>query len=95
MIGRHRVLSMAGGASSKQPVLSQPVFAALVLTCFAWCMCGQAAYAPDEACQDQRRENGLRENRLFARCTTGHGQHSVPSNHRIAFLVRSRKLEHY
>src|SRR5467141_320024 len=47
MIGRHRMLSTAGGASSKQPVLSQPVFAALVLMCFTWCMCsvatGQAA----------------------------------------------------
>jgi hypothetical protein len=42
MIGRHRMLSTAGGAS-RQPVLSQPVFAALVLTCFAWCMCGLAA----------------------------------------------------
>src|SRR6266446_3334144 len=43
MIGRHRALSMAGGASSKQPVLSQTVCAALVLTCFTWCMCGLAA----------------------------------------------------
>ena len=42
MIGRHRMLPTAGGAS-RQPVLSQPVFAALVLTCFAWCMCGLAA----------------------------------------------------
>src|SRR6195256_2366976 len=43
MIGRHRMLPTAGGASSKQTVLSQPVFAALVLTCFAWCMCGLAS----------------------------------------------------
>src|SRR6266446_6520822 len=43
MIGRHRMLSTGGGASSKQTVLSQPVFAALVLTCFTWCMCGLAA----------------------------------------------------
>src|SRR6266404_4818659 len=43
MIGRHRMLFTGGGASSKQTVLSQPVFAALVLTCFTWCMCGLAA----------------------------------------------------
>src|SRR5216684_13477 len=43
MIGRHRMLPMAGGASSKRPVLSQSVFAALVLTCFICCMCGLAA----------------------------------------------------
>ena len=43
MIGRHRMLSTCGGASSRQPVLSQLVFAGLVLTCFTWCMCGLAA----------------------------------------------------
>lgn len=43
MIGRNRTLPTAGGASSRQPVLSQPVFAALVLTCLTWCMCGLAA----------------------------------------------------
>jgi len=43
MIGRHRVLSTAGDASSRQPVVSQPVFAALVLTCLIWCMCGLAS----------------------------------------------------
>ena len=37
------MLATTGGASSRQFVLSQPVFAALVLTCFAWCMCGLAA----------------------------------------------------
>ena len=42
MIGRHRMLPTAGGAS-RQPVLSQPVFAALVLTCLTWCMCGLAS----------------------------------------------------
>ena len=42
MIQRHRMLPTAGGAS-RQPVLSQLVSAALVLTCFAWCMCGLAA----------------------------------------------------
>src|ERR1700730_15415405 len=42
MNGRHRMLTTAGGAC-RQPVLSQPVFAALVLTCFTWCMCGLAA----------------------------------------------------
>jgi hypothetical protein len=42
MIGRHRMLPTAGGAS-RQPVLSQSVFAALVLTCLTWCMCGLAA----------------------------------------------------
>jgi hypothetical protein len=42
MIGRHRMLSTSGGAS-KQPLLGQPVFAALLLTCFTWCMCGLAA----------------------------------------------------
>jgi Carboxypeptidase regulatory-like domain len=43
MIGRHRMLATTGGASSRQFVLSQPVFAALVLTCLTWCMCGLAA----------------------------------------------------
>jgi hypothetical protein len=42
MIGRHRMLSTAG-AASRQPILSQPVFVALVLTCFICCMCGLAA----------------------------------------------------
>ena len=42
MIGRHRILSTTGGGS-RQPVLRQPVFVALVLTCFTWCMCGLAA----------------------------------------------------
>jgi len=42
MIGRHRMLPTVGGAS-RQPVLSQLVSAALVLTCFAWCMCGLAS----------------------------------------------------
>ena len=42
MIGM-RMLSTSGGASSKQPVLSQAVFVALVLTCFICCMCGLAA----------------------------------------------------
>src|ERR1700732_3322543 len=42
MIGRHRMFTTAGGAS-RQPVFSQPVFAALVLTCCTWCWCGLAA----------------------------------------------------
>src|SRR6266403_2067076 len=43
MIGRHRMLFTAGGASSKQPVLLQSAFVAVVLACFTWCMCGLAA----------------------------------------------------
>jgi hypothetical protein len=43
MIGRHRMSSTAGGCGSKRSVLRQPVFAALVLTCFTWCLCGMAA----------------------------------------------------
>ncbi len=43
MIGRHRMSSTAGGGGSKGSVLRQPVFAALLLTCFTWCMCGVAA----------------------------------------------------
>src|SRR6266403_1756513 len=43
MIGRHRMLFTAGGASSKQPVLLQSAFVAVVLACFTWCMCSVAA----------------------------------------------------
>src|SRR5260370_10939734 len=43
MIGRHRMASTAGGRGSKRSVLRQPVFVALLLTCFTWCMCGLAA----------------------------------------------------
>src|SRR5260370_9441162 len=43
MIGRHRMASTAGGRGSKRSVLRQPVFVALLLTCFTWRMCGLAA----------------------------------------------------
>src|SRR5271157_1651212 len=43
MIGRRRMSSTGGSVCSKQSVLGQPVFAALVLACFTWCMCGLAA----------------------------------------------------
>ena len=46
----------------------------------------QAAHAPGETRQDQRRGYELRENRLPG-CTTGRGQHSVPSNHGITILI--------
>jgi hypothetical protein len=46
----------------------------------------QAAHAPGETRQDQRRGYELRENRLPG-CTTGRGQHSVPSNQGITILT--------